>query len=894
MITITQTASYFRIGAAIALACILCAGPASAASYTLTLDGSRAYQTIDGFGVNANHRSWTNNELVPVLNALVNQAGITQFRIIFDQMNWEAVNDNSDPNVMNWSYYNTIYSSPDFQALWGMVRYLNQMGLTNGIMLNFQGQGPAWMGGTNLTPGMEDECAETIASLLVYARSNQNLHFNIVGPLNEPDIPQYGIGISTAAQYITVMHDLSALLDTNGLGDIRFVIPDLGNGNPSGYTGTNWLPQLLADPLVMSKLANIGLHSYLPDGGNSVGVARTIQQSAYPGTHFWMTEFNTWCESCVTCVGGTNTWSFSRGLVEYLLGHLANGASAAFVWEGYDSFYYMTDCWSYYGLFAVDNINATPKTYTPRQAFYTFSQVTRYVRPGAQRISLTGTNTLLPALAFCNTNNNQVTIIGINEDTSPAVLSGTLSSLPAITNLELIYTSATTNLCDAGPNRVVAGAFTATIPADSVFTLVGSNVSVSVSLESPPNGFVFTAPSNIALMASASSTAGAITNLGFFNGPVELADASTEAPFPAYAWNWPSPLPGSYLLTARAIDSMGNVGVSAPAAILVLGPPAAVTVAPGNAAVVPYGRRQFTATLTDVAGDTLTPLSPFIWSATGGTITSTGLYAGGGAPGGPFSVTAAADGILGTASVTIETNLNLAPYGTAYSWYGMVNPTDNAPQALAPGLNDGNLTTDVPLVPGGQTDNSFAYEAGGILWTNPQLIDQVVFINGSYTANDNGVFAANFGLQLSTNGSTWTDAGAGWGVSPAYSYNSPNSAGVAYTFKGAPVSVQGVRCVGQVHTVNAGNNSWYVNATEVQAFAASFPPPPALAGRFSGGAISLSWPVSASNFFLESTLDLNPPVVWTPITNMPQQAGPEFDVTLPQQSGQQFFRLHQP
>jgi hypothetical protein len=38
---------------------------------TLTIDGSQTYQTIDGFGVNANHRSWTNNELKPVLDSLI-------------------------------------------------------------------------------------------------------------------------------------------------------------------------------------------------------------------------------------------------------------------------------------------------------------------------------------------------------------------------------------------------------------------------------------------------------------------------------------------------------------------------------------------------------------------------------------------------------------------------------------------------------------------------------------------------------------------------------------------------------------------------------------------------------------------------------------------------------
>ena len=50
---------------------------------TVTVDGSQVFQTIEGYGVNVNHRSWTNNELPPVLDAFIDQAGMTLFRIIW-------------------------------------------------------------------------------------------------------------------------------------------------------------------------------------------------------------------------------------------------------------------------------------------------------------------------------------------------------------------------------------------------------------------------------------------------------------------------------------------------------------------------------------------------------------------------------------------------------------------------------------------------------------------------------------------------------------------------------------------------------------------------------------------------------------------------------------------
>src|SRR5207249_1707418 len=106
--------SEFRVGAA-----------------TVTINGAETNQVIDGFGANINARSWTNNEMVPVLDTLIDGAGFTVFRVVFDDTDWEGTNDNADASVMNWSYYNSLYSTPRFEKLWGMIGYLNQRGFTN-------------------------------------------------------------------------------------------------------------------------------------------------------------------------------------------------------------------------------------------------------------------------------------------------------------------------------------------------------------------------------------------------------------------------------------------------------------------------------------------------------------------------------------------------------------------------------------------------------------------------------------------------------------------------------------------------------------------------------------------------------------------------------------------
>jgi uncharacterized repeat protein (TIGR01451 family) len=55
----------------------------------------------------------------------------------------------------------------------------------------------------------------------------------------------------------------------------------------------------------------------------------------------------------------------------------------------------------------------------------------------------------------------------------------------------------------------------------------------------------------------------------------------------------------------------------------------------------------------------------------------------------------------------------------------------------------------------------------------------------------------------------------------------------------------------------------------------------------------MSWPVGAGNYILETTTDLMPPAVWTPVTNPPPAVvGGQNTVTIPIGNGSEFFRLY--
>src|SRR4051812_4762065 len=70
------------------LALVLIALSREAGAATITIDGGQTNQFIDGFGVNANSWHFNNDELRPVFDALIDQAGMTIFRVICNN-GWE-------------------------------------------------------------------------------------------------------------------------------------------------------------------------------------------------------------------------------------------------------------------------------------------------------------------------------------------------------------------------------------------------------------------------------------------------------------------------------------------------------------------------------------------------------------------------------------------------------------------------------------------------------------------------------------------------------------------------------------------------------------------------------------------------------------------------------------
>jgi O-glycosyl hydrolase len=457
---------------------------------TIKIDGASRYQTLDGFGVNINTAWWYNGKyedarvVRPAIDMLVDSLGATIFRAVIEEMDWEAVNDNHDPNDFNWTYYNRIFTNARFQGVWNTLRYLNKKGITDGLVISFMGAPPAsppvskpdrknnWMGGADYTiaPTMEDELVESIAALLYYMRHTAGIQFRLVSPMNETDVLAMsksaehpdgiveGPNIPDAVQYVRVVRKLAEKLDAIGMADIRFVAPDAAGDRLFG----DCLAEMAKDSWLMGKLACWGVHQY---GNDAANYLKIVSQPDNPNKSFWVTE--------------------TAGIGN-LLGQLNDNAGAYIFWDGFDCVYqharrngygnFPPNDWVFWfgpreGKPLIEYI-ASENSWKPRKQFYQFSQVMKFIKPGAVRIGTEGTDSSLVTCAFIDPDGHLV-ITGRNNSKRECTLGGTFANLPELKNLKLIYTDSSHNLIERSNIRVSDARFVANIPAESVFTITG-------------------------------------------------------------------------------------------------------------------------------------------------------------------------------------------------------------------------------------------------------------------------------------------------------------------------------------------------------------------------------------------------------------------------------------
>lgn len=436
----------------------------------IKIDGARKYQRFDGIGVNANTRSWNGKELEPAIDLLIDSMHAKIWRVIVETMeNWEVVNDNADPFTFNWNYYNKLYETPKFRKVWEMVKYLNDRGITDNLIINFMGFAPEWMGVKVIEPKYEDEYVEMIVSLFYYAKKVKHLRFGFIAPTNESEHHCCSEGPHlTGEQHARILRKLIGRMESLQIMDgIRIVAPDNAN---TAIAIEDYIPAMMKDPVVMKHVAHLGVHSY---GGYHKGLTDFIQRSPYPNSSYWVTEWNAWCKGCDDGILGEYNYAFASLAVNHLLDLLQHGARAALAWEGYDSYYehHAPSPFSYWGMLAYQ---PETKTYKPRPNFYAIQQVSKFIAPGSRRIFTSHLGDSIRTVSYYDSAGQRLSLVGVNTTGRELTADVMLSGLPSMGNMEVYVTDVTRRVARVATTEVKGKAFRVKLPPSAIFTITGT------------------------------------------------------------------------------------------------------------------------------------------------------------------------------------------------------------------------------------------------------------------------------------------------------------------------------------------------------------------------------------------------------------------------------------
>lgn len=443
----------------------------------IQVDPNQQYQEIQGFGINYTGPYFRNDQKA-MFDKLIDDLGVTMFRVVpyLVYSNWEEYNDNNDPNVMNWEYYNNRYSHPTFEATWNGLHYLNSRGIRP--MLALMGPVPVWMTDNkvlpprhrvcqenvpadrqgHLSPAMYDEFAEEVVSMLMYARNHEHIDFDYLSPFNETDCyPPEGPRIDPD-EAPKVLEAVAQRLKKEGLGDVRLAAPD------NAVITNDYTDPILKDDALMTQVGAFTFHSY---NDTSVGEqVERVKASKYPQVPVWLTEYGDLNDRDKTF---ENQWKkYALAANRRALTALNQGASALFYFDAFDDYEECMKRLCYYGLFT-----SASQVYSPKKSYYATRQLYHFVRPGWRRVAATTEAPGLTLSAFQGPSVDSLVIVGVKEGRPNHFRIELPQTVNGPARWELYETTRELDCQKVDTAPIKNGQAEIALPAEAVFTLVG-------------------------------------------------------------------------------------------------------------------------------------------------------------------------------------------------------------------------------------------------------------------------------------------------------------------------------------------------------------------------------------------------------------------------------------
>ncbi|HET8842448.1 MAG TPA: cellulose binding domain-containing protein, partial [Ktedonobacteraceae bacterium] len=463
------------------------------AASAVTIDGSVKFQTIDGFGFSeafgraASMQSApaaVQQQMLDLLFSPTTGAGLTILRNIINS-DTSSIEPNSPGSPSAAPQY--VWDGNDSGQVWlsqAAMRYgVNQIYAdawsAPGYMKtnNDQANGGTLCGVTGATCSSGDWRQAYANYLVQYIKDYQSVGVPLshVGFVNEPNLNvTYSSMVMSAAQNTDFTKVLGPTLRNAGVSTKLVCCDAEGWDLAPGYVNS-----IAADSTANSFVNLFSSHGYTAPPNSTL--------SNTGGKHVWETEwanFDTWdpaWDDGTAAAGFTWAQRIYTGLTSANL-------SAFLHWWGLNT----------------SNTNSgllhlNGSTVEVSKRFWAFANYSRFIRPGATRISASSANGLNLS-AFLNSNGSLV-IVALNTASSDSAVTYSLQNTGIANGATVTpyMTNASNDLAAQSPLSVSGGAFTATVPARSLVTYqIGGTTGVTptVGTTATPTRGITPTPTN--------------------------------------------------------------------------------------------------------------------------------------------------------------------------------------------------------------------------------------------------------------------------------------------------------------------------------------------------------------------------------------------------------------
>lgn len=427
-------------------------------------DGPRgtAYQTIDGFGTSARvfedphvfdltgpAPPVTPEQRNAVLSALYRELGLTRVRPIQPDTTAgpppdgiETENDNADPNATDLTRFDFSGRRLDLHA--AQVARSRAQGATTAWISPLNRE--SWMGVTT-----DADAAEYAEWLLAQVRRfrQQGAPLDYISVANEPS---YSRNPMSGEFVRDVIRNLGPRLEAEGLR-VPFVVPD----DVRSSSGAAVAATVLADPVARRYVGALATHLY-DEPVTRVSSMRGL--AARYGLPLWMTEFS------LSAMG-----SAGRGSEPIDWAVLMHDLLARYDVAAIDYFWGFIGAGSGSSLISLHLANGTYTGFSRNKVYYYFGQFSRFVRPGATRVSAATSDDRIRVSAYYRGPDR--VLVAVNPGDSPVRTRLSAADLAGVRAMSATRTSPTEDWAKLPATDVSGASISVTLPARSATTFTG-------------------------------------------------------------------------------------------------------------------------------------------------------------------------------------------------------------------------------------------------------------------------------------------------------------------------------------------------------------------------------------------------------------------------------------